>query len=272
MKKTLGLVVLLALAASASATLRVFVTTSSAGYGLDIPANAFQPTFSTVNADGDNFNAYDYSDYYGDPHGSALGTDPTKRFHMAAFPPADAPSGTPANPVLINPGDWAYIWMQFQNEPKGANVNGLTIEIRVDGGGIVPHNATHEFAYYVMNNRNATGSYPADVSVKRWDGTATPPGYPEWNNNPQTMVSPSASGITNGAASVPVNLYQGSSRIALLGAFQAPADNVTYDVAFTNYSYSFGVTPAVAGGVFRFVPEPAGLLLVSLAGLLIRRR
>ena len=47
----------------ANATVRVFVTSSADGYGLNAGWNAFQPTFSTVYPNGGHYDAYDYSDY-----------------------------------------------------------------------------------------------------------------------------------------------------------------------------------------------------------------
>jgi hypothetical protein len=251
MKKVLTLLTVLALVGTASATVRVFVTTSSdaGNYGLENDANHMVPTVSTVIAAGDSTNGIDYADYYGVPG----------PLRPAAYPPANAPSGDLVTPVPIADGDFAYIWLQFQNEPKGSKINGLTVEIT--GG---PVSTT----YYLCNNLQ---SYPA-IAVKRWDGTATPPGYPEWHNNPQTMVGVTAYGIQNFGTSKPDQLWDGTGRIALLGAVEAAADGTVFNVAITNINYSAGVTPTVAGGVFQFLPEPTSLLLMSLAGLLIRRR
>ena len=121
MKKALTLLAILAVVGTASATVRVFVTTSSDGYGLENPANHMVPTISSVDADGNSINGYDYQDYYGVPGPLRPG----------AFPPGDAPSGDLANPVQILDGDWAYIWLQFQNEAKGAKINGLQVTISV---------------------------------------------------------------------------------------------------------------------------------------------
>lgn len=103
MKRTLGLALILAVAATADATVRVFVTTSSAGYGLNEPQNAFRPTFSTVDVANQNVNAYDF-------YHSNLGSNPDGNgFSVTNFPPQDTPSGTAASPVQIAVGDWAYI-------------------------------------------------------------------------------------------------------------------------------------------------------------------
>lgn len=247
MKKALTLLAVLAVVSCASATVRVFVTTSSGPYGMENDANHMIPTVSTVYANGVSINGYDYQDYYGNPGPLRPG----------AFPPANAPSGDLANPVQILDGDFAYIWLQFQNEPKGAKINGL--QISITGG---PVSTT----YYLCNNLQN------NIAAKRWDGTATPPGYPEWHNNPQTMVAITAAGLTNTATTAPWNLYDGTTRIALLGAVEAPWDGAVLHIDITNISYAAPPNPAVAGGVFSFVPEPTSLLLMGLAGLLIRRR
>src|SRR5512136_1847755 len=78
----------------ARATVRVFVTPASAGYGLTQPSHAFDPTHSYVNPDGTYSNALDFSS--GD-------------FVCTSFPPLDAPAGTCAGPVAIAAYDYAYI-------------------------------------------------------------------------------------------------------------------------------------------------------------------
>jgi hypothetical protein len=256
MKRTITILALLAMAATASATVRVFVTKSCDGYGLENNANAFTPTISTVYANGMNVNGEDYENYYG-PGPLRPGT----------YPPAGSPSGTVADPVVIDPpGQFAYIWLQCQSEPTGAKINGLQITIR-EAGSTTPSSQVTT-TYYLCNNMNNV------IGAKRWDGTATPPGYPEWHNNPQTMAANTGPyGIQNKAADLPWNLWKGGTRrIALLGSVQAPFDGTTYEILITDISYATPPNPAVAGGAFRFMPEPTSLLLAGLAGLLTRRR
>lgn len=240
---------------SVQAEIRIFVTASSDGYGLSNPANAFQPTFSTVNEDGENVNGYDYADADGNPTGN---------FAVSSFPPANAPLGTEAEPILIQPGHWAYVWIQFQGEPKGLKVNGMHVGVSVAGSTDLAPVST---AWYVCNNMNSP------ILSKRWDGTATPPEYPEWHGNMQTFVAVTAYGLQNFGSDVPWNLYEGSSRIALLGAVQAPADGTVYQLRKSEICYF--VPPGdyeFSLGYFKFVPEPATWFVLALGVLIVRRR
>lgn len=232
--RTACLLVALAMAATAGATVRVFVTTSSDPYGLEDDANHMVPTVSTVYANGVNVNGYDYwADYDGTLPGP---------LRPGSFPPVDAPSGTPGNPVTIVDGDFAYIWLQFQSEPNGAVINGVRVVIRelgqTDPAPVSP-------TYYVCNNMSNL------IGDKRWDGTATPPDYPEWHNNSQMMVAIVARGLRNLAADLPWNLWQGSSRIALLGAVEGLAAGTIYEILILEISYWQPPNPVVAGGVFQ---------------------
>lgn len=256
MKRALCLVVMLAMVASASATVRVFVTSSADGYGLENNANAFTPTVSTVYSNGVNENTYDYYDAGG-------GAGPLR---PGTYPPSGSPSGDVGNPVLVDAsaGAFAYVWLQFQSEPAGAKINGLTVRIQEDGTTTPASGLTYN--WYLCNNVNTTGN-------KRWDGTATPPTYPEWHNNPQTMVAITAYGIKNLVPAMAEQLWSGgTARIAMLGAIAGDASDTKYDIVITNISYASPPNPEVAGGVFQFTPEPASLLLMGLAGLLLRRR
>jgi hypothetical protein len=60
--------------------------------------------------------------------------------------------------------------------------------------------------------------------------------------------------------------------VALLGAFPVSL-NKTYDIHIVQASYStFPPCPTIAPAAVFGVPEPASVLLLGIAGLLIRRR
>jgi hypothetical protein len=240
------------------ADVRVFVTPASQGYGLTVPANAHRPTFSTVDADGNNSNAYDY--YYSQ-HPELPGGAAGHYFSVAEYPPIDAPSGTPEAPLVIDQGDFAYIWFQFRNEPKSSRQNGIVLCITGGGGGFIP-------TYYLQND---TGGDPA---FKRWDGTATPPDYPEWHANPQTMVSITAYGLVNGSDD-PQRMHDHQAGtnprtgVTLLGAIllTQPGD---YSIEITAIGQPAIVAPP---SYFTYVPEPAACWMVAgLIALALRRR
>ena len=126
--------------------------------------------------------------------------------------------------------------------------------------------------YYLQNDLSG------DALNKRWDGTATAPDYPEWHNNPQTMVAVHSAGISNGST-VPSNMFlhqagSGSNPftgVALLGAVNGQAGH-TYRISLVDPLYITGVVPDTVDGVFQCTPEPSSVLLFGLAGLLRRRR
>jgi hypothetical protein len=242
----------LALAGTAGATVRVFVTASSSGYGLEDPANHMLPTASTVYADGQDENAYDYANY------EYLTLGPLR---PGSYPPYDAPSGTVSDPVAVPAGDWAYVWLQFQQgEPKGAQIVGLQTAILESGITWDPNDPVLppgiSTTHYLCNN--------AMLQIgpqKRWAGMATPPDYPEWHNNPQDMAAYGyyPIGVENSAAADPPGLYSGVPlRMALLGAVEAPADGRTYQVLITSVAYATPPDPAVSGGYFRFLEPCVG--------------
>ncbi len=239
MKRAFAVAGILACVTTAAGTVRIFATTSSDLYGLEDPANAFIPTVSTVFANSVTINGYDYwADYDGTIPGP---------LRPGIFPPLNAPTGTGDNPVQIQPGDFAYVWLQFQNEPKGAKLNGLTIEVR-EYGSTGPAPVTTN--WYLCNNMSNV------IGAKRWDGTATPPDYPEWHANPQPFVCITAAGLVNTAVTSPWNLYTGVERMALLGAIQAPADGTVYELHTPLICYFNGPTPQMASGVLQFTGLP----------------
>jgi hypothetical protein len=271
MKKALCLIAILAMVATAGATVRVFVTSSASPYGLNEPWNAFTPTFSRVTADNDSTNGLDYYNSVGSGAG-----DNINGFSIAAYPPIDAPSGTIANPVEIaNDGSWAYIWIQFQNETKNELINALKIQItKAWTNPLNPNTAFDgvETAYYVMNDQQG------DSAGIRWNGQVTE-GEPEFRNNPQVLGAISGSlGIKNQSNLEP-NLFHTQSGtdprtgVALLGAVRGIEKGmVTLRIDITEINTSTSYIPVVAGGFFHMIPEPASLVLMALAGLALRRR
>ncbi len=216
MKRATVLLLMLACIVSASATVRVFVTSSDEPYGLDNRAISCLPTWS--------YPAGHDCDY----------------FQVTTYPPADHP----AEASLVCPGVCdepyigGYIWLQFQNEPKGVKINGLQVTITPPGACLYP-------TYYLVNDMASSG-------YKRWDGTATPPDYPEWHNNPQTMVAIGTYGLQNSSSGTPC-LYNVWTHTALLGAIVCNADAPhvqDYEINITNISYASPPNPSVAGGAF----------------------
>lgn len=253
MKRTLIVIAILAAAAVADASIRVFVTPASAGYGLTNPDLAFTPTFSTVTDSGEDSNAYDC-------------IPPSPLYGVDVYPPLDVATGTPANPVLIPPGDFAYIWFRFQDAAEDTHVDQMKVAIREYGNGALADVTT---CYYVLNSRSA---YP---HVKRWHGVATPPDYPLWHMNPQPLLG--CDGLVNGADD-PYLLFEHQSGdnprsgVALLGAVSGTPDK-TYVILPEELNFDvLPPDPLTWGGFFRFVPEPGVLLLLGLAAPWLHRR
>jgi hypothetical protein len=304
MKKVLCIVAILAVAACADASVKLFVTPASAGFGLNEVANHNTATFSSCTSGGASTGGSDfsYSNLGGSPGGPNPGLPPptyTGGFSVGdgithaptvalplavnpGFPAYNSDGSTALNPVEISQKDFGYIWFAFQNEVDGVKIKGLGITIYdvTAGGGVAPASALGP-TYYYQNDRNSgAGNY-------RWDGQVTQPGQPEFHNNPQVLVGVTSMGIRNARAN-PENFwnmadYQAKSgatnttTVALLGALDPVfRSGHTYEIAITpgdnGIEYDTGVAGTHVSGFFKFVPEPASLLLMGLAGLILRRR
>jgi hypothetical protein len=233
MKRTILTVAMLTLTVLASADVRLFFTTSADPYGLDNGAWALTPTSGTHR---------DYSDGY-------------YTVAPARFPPVQIPPPEPQ--VWCSNGDWAYLWLRFEGEPKNAKINGLMVAL----SGLAPTN----LAYYLCDDTDGVG-------LKRWDGVATPPDYPEFRQNPQTLVAVTDHGLVNNSFDEPYNLYQGTSHTVPLGAFTFGDQVGQITGQITNINYASGATPTVVGGsAWINIPEPVSAGLLALL-LLLRRR
>jgi hypothetical protein len=273
MRRYLLIAVFLGASMATLADVRVFVTSSASGYGLDLlgpqgdgtgidpehedwPIDPFRPTYSTVLITGEDIYAHDYEYAY---------------YRAAAYPPIDAPSGTPDNPILIDAsaGQWAYVWFQFRNEPVLSKVNGLVVQANPAGQPEEPTPAL-TYTYYLQNNMDEYGE-------KRWDGPATPPDYPEWRENPQGLVY--GYGIKN-IWDDPPNMFDnqainGSFRtgVALLGAVTGSAADTLYEYRITAVTYANGTNPVMGEhAFFKVIPEPQSVSLFAVAVLLRRKR
>jgi hypothetical protein len=236
MRKTHVVLATLALAASASASIDLFFTSSADGTGLTNPARAFDPT-TDVQMD-------------------ASGTPPPYALNGAA-----GVNGTPT--IAAGSGEWAYVWLKFNGERDNLKVEGMHVGVVAPTGGVT------DMAWYVMDDLNgAHGS-------KRWDGPYTPASDPEYRQNPQICSGTASAGLRNVSdSSYDWNLYDRVSRTYLLGAvrfapghydaelYVDPGAFITEDIGH----------PVLNVGSAHITPEPASTLLLGLASLLLRRR
>lgn len=278
MKKALCVLAILSVAAFASASVRLFVTSSADGYGLNETPNHNIASFSTVDQANTSVLGKDF--YY-----SKLGAYPYygghTGFSVSNFPPELQAGGTALTPIEIQPTDFAYIWFQFQNEADQVRVKGLGITINdVTAGNVVAPVAALGPTYYYQNNRNTpTQEY-------RWEGALTQPGQPEFHNNPQVLVGVTSNGLNNVRVDNPWNMskFQAMAKtagtttgVSLLGALDPTLrTGHVYEIMITpgdnGIEYNTGLAGPHVSGFFKFVPEPASLLLMGLAGLILRRR
>jgi hypothetical protein len=237
-----------ALAVSAGADVQFFFTYDVQPWAGAGPANIFAPT------------AGNQSDY-------TLGG---YRPDFTHFPTAMVDN------LTVQPGQTAYIWIKATPEHQvptpGAKLQGMHWELQNEANEPFTPGLQGEVTYYILDD--GTGG------TKRWDGAYTPPGYEEFRRNPQWLVAVTANGIRNLGADRPENLWQGSTRTALLGAIRIFAPGVyhwyfipdLYSTGFHWGGYPWDPPTPTQLGTLTVVPEPAAGLLVAAVVAVYRRR
>ncbi len=265
MKKAIVLLAVLGLVAMANADVRLFFTSSTSANGIVTPANALHPSFG-LGLDAAS------EDVDGNPVTPALAVTqfPT---YSTEIPTVDAAKG-----------EFVYIWAQLYSvgtapAPTALPTNGTLFSMTLSTQG-----SPTKVAWYVVDNSNGDGR-------KRWEGAATAPDYPEFSNTSmQNLSAVTAYGIKNSSTADASQLWSGGAngtgRIALLGAIMPSLADAGLDLGITIPTESGTGAPLVAyrsatagsypvttiSGMYHVIPEPASMLLLGLAGLLIRRR
>lgn len=258
MKKALCIASMLALASVAFASTpagsaTIFITNSADPYGLVKAENAFVATQQQIEDGGTLYNV-DLID---------LGDGPAYSLKNSGDMTAAMPTIDPTA------GEFGYIWIKFDQTAKNAKVQGLSLEWS---------NAT-DVCYYVLRDDFT------DNWTRRWEGPVTEPTVPEYHQNPQVLAAVTSNGlkIADGQqlqafyGNETGTLAKKSDTVFLLGAIAF--EEGMYDATgllpqAINFSGQLDTDPVFPVTVMgaHIVPEPASLLLIGLAGLLIRRR
>lgn len=238
MTKAAVLAVTCALAVCANASVDFFFTNSLDPWGLNDPSLAF------LHSKG---NHTDYLDGY-------------------KLSPAGAPPIPPGDVTLdCSPGappQWAYVSARFNNEPYLAQVDGISIRINGALAGV------GNICWYVLNNLD-----DENIEKKRWDGDAE-----IFYFHPAGLVAITAYGIVNRNGSQPWNLYVGDpDRTFLLGAVKCGVcpGEMSFDIENMEVCYReppYCATLTALNKVYCDIPEPASVLLLAIASLMLRRR
>ncbi|MCK4343133.1 MAG: PEP-CTERM sorting domain-containing protein [Phycisphaerae bacterium] len=275
MRKALVILAMLAVVGPANAEYRIFFTAASDNtMGL---TNGFNPdgtpflidSPSTSITSNDNVPIYDdNTDVYGGDYVLAGGPSyMTGGHHLQDCD----------NPEVGD--EWFYIWGQFHGEDTGVRLFSASLNVvRCDEGSLADN---LEVVWYKVDNM------ASPMGVKRWDGYSTEADdYANFRTISKTLVAVTAYGIKNqGGSGGNWNLYTGGAqngdegRVSLIGAIRIPPgeDAGPYTISIPtdlNGDPLFaigGVASWPVVGAFT-TPEPASLLLLGLAGLLIRRR
>jgi hypothetical protein len=274
MKKALVLVAMLGLVASANATVHLFWTGGDAGYGLTnqgqinpVSNEAYEFTPSAADVSDDTVPTYTNNLDYSGSH-----------YDVSTFPTfANA-----ATDLTEDTTKMAYLWIQFEGENDGVKLLSAMFDYSFEGDATW---APNQVTYYKQDNLGGTpdaNGFP--TNKKRWDGASTMPGYGEFEQDPQTLTAVTGYGIVNAAKIANMfnpdmwNMWDADNRVALVGAVDISENNIgTMSINIPTdgngdplFVISNVPTAPVVHGVT--IPEPASMLLLGLAGLLIRRR
>jgi hypothetical protein len=256
MKKAVCLIAALAFVAVASAEVQFFFTPSTGAWGLDpagypgigIAADPFEPAAGGAGLGQDQYYGYILKNSGSNTAAPAV--------------PADVPAGVTINPAV---GQFAYLWVHFTTgEVLNDKITGIESLGFKCGGSY----ANVQLTTYAVNN--GTG---------RWDGFTYP--YADLRVNPQKLVAVTAPSIVYKNANDFPNLYVGGGapskpqyHTALLGAVRCinGCTGTIENLLTSVWTYPTGTRPFSFLNTVTCVPEPASLLLVGLAGLVLRRR
>jgi hypothetical protein len=266
MKKAIVLLAVLGLVAAANADVRFYFTASTdAAYGLTNVGNALKPGLE---------GSVDTDDSNGDP---AYGVTAYPTFNAANIPTVD-----------YTKNEFVYVWVQFYSTGTAPTFPQTAASTYVPNNGklfsatLTATGDPAKVAWYRVDNQVGDGTL-------RWQGAATAPDFPEFTDPTEIALTAVTSyGIQNKTAANPYQLWSGNAggRVALLGAIKpskagdftinVPAETGTglpllaYNAVIGGAATSYAVLPVF--GSYHVIPEPASMLLLGLAGLLIRRR